>query len=133
MRNLRLIAGLLVLLGAGLAQAETCITLDRPGIDRDNVDFLIAPTALEVAAVTCHCDGDCVAPVLTFEFSDRAGNVISLSGALTCSTGMANSTWVSVSGGDPDRNLVTGEGLEVSVPSTSQGSFDFYTVCVRFA
>lgn len=121
-----------LLLCAGWARAETCIQLDRVTGSFDNIDVLIAPSALTVDAVACHCDGACTASLATWALSDRAGNSINLSGSLTCSTGATSSTWTSVDGGDPDRNLVTGEGLEVSVTNTP-ASYDRYTLCVRFS
>lgn len=126
--------GLFFALGlASLAQAETCIQLDRAKTSDDNIDLLIAPQALEMAAVACHCHGTCTAPVATFAFTDRAGNGINLAATLTCSTGGGNSTWTAVSGADADRNLVEGEGLEVSVSNSPGGiAADLYTICVRF-
>lgn len=116
-----------------MARAETCIQLDRVQASDDNIDMLIAPTAITVQAVACHCDGVCSAALATLAFSDRAGNGILLDAALVCSTGTGLSTWVTANTGDPDRNLILGEGLEVSVSNSSLGSTDLYTVCVRFS
>lgn len=116
----------------GTARAETCIQLNRVTAAFDNIDVLISPSALTLDAIACHCEGTCASSLATWALSDRAGNSISLTGTLTCSTGTGNSTWASVDTSDTDRNLTTGEGLEVSV-TNSPTSNDYYTVCVRFS
>jgi hypothetical protein len=112
------------------AHAFICDTKDRAQSGDDDLEVLIAPQAITVAGIACHCAGACTAPLPSIALFDRVGNSISLSGTLTCSTGVANSTWVATSAGDADRNLVEGEGLKWSVINVP-GSFDRVTICVR--
>lgn len=122
---------ILVLLGiAEIAHAQTCAILPRTNTGTQTVELLIAPTALTVSGVACYCAGDCVSPIATFSFADRAGNAVSLASTLTCATGTGNSTWTSFTG--PNASLITGEGFEVSV-SNSPASEDRVTLCVRFS
>lgn len=130
MRHLRAVVCGIILAWAAIAQAETCVWLDRVDENFDGYDIMMAPIAITVAGVACHCQGTCTAPLASFALTDRAGNAITLASTLTCSSGTANSTWVDTSGGA--RDLIAGEGLEVNV-SNVPASFDRYTICVRFS
>lgn len=131
MRNLlRLLAAVgLIALTATAGWAETCTIIPRAESSSDNIEMLIAPTAMSVNGIACYCDGDCVSPIATLALKDRAGNAIPFDTTLTCATGSSDSTWATIS--DSNRNLITGEGLLVSV-SNSPASADRVTVCVRF-
>lgn len=132
MRQLRAIGfGVLFSFFASLAHAETCLWLDRVDANFDNLDVMMAPTSIDVAGIACHCEGVCTAPLATWQMTDRVGNVIPLTGSLTCSTGNGLSTWVNVDTSGPNETLVAGEGLELSVTNTPV-SFDQYTICIRF-
>ena len=134
MRNLAVLILLVAL--AGLARAEDFFCIVIPGVKAGSPSaygIWIAPVNETVSQVSCHCEGSCLAPTATLSFTDRAGNAIGLDGGgnLACSTGAANSTFTDTDALDADRDLVTGEGLKVSVANTPTTT-DRVTVCVRF-
>ena len=132
MHSLCRIALVVLSLLAATAHAEICVFKDRVTGADDGIHLAIAPAAVSVEAVACHVDGVATAPIPTIAILDRAGNTISLTGTLTCSSTPASvSTWVTTNLADADRDLILGEGLVFNVTNTP-GSFDRVTVCVRF-
>lgn len=125
---------LLLLAPAAIADDKFCITLEGVSEALQHRPIWIAPAGQTVVSVGCNCQGTCSTPTATFSFEDRAENPIGLTGGLPlpCSLGATPTTFVTVDVTDPDRLLVTGEGLATNVTNTP-ATHDKVVLCVQLS
>lgn len=113
---------------------QTCLTIERLGASDDTFDMWYPPsgTTATLVAAGCHCAGTCGGTLPSITFSDRDNAAITLTTAMTCSTGTGNTTYRTFSTSDLDRILDPGEGVRFTVGNASTVQMNRVTICVTY-